>query len=49
LLRDIYRPAHVNLEMGSGRVNVHGAENGQARVTAVESDKAWAQMMRACV
>jgi len=46
LLRDIYAGADVILEYGSGGSTVMAAEMGK-HVTAVESDKAWAQMMRA--
>ncbi|WP_230801220.1 hypothetical protein [Seohaeicola saemankumensis] len=46
LLRDIYAAADTILEYGSGGSTVMAAEMGK-RVTSVESDKAWAQMMRA--
>jgi hypothetical protein len=45
-LRDTYAAADVILEYGSGGSTVMAAEMGK-RVTSVESDKAWAQMMRA--
>jgi hypothetical protein len=45
LLTAAYDKADVILEFGSGGSTVMAAEAGK-RVTSVESDKAWAQMMR---
>lgn len=45
LIRTAYAQADVILEFGSGGSTVLAAEMGK-RVTSVESDKAWAQMMR---
>lgn len=45
VIREAYAKADVILEFGSGGSTVVGAEAGK-RVTSVESDKAWAQMMR---
>jgi hypothetical protein len=44
-IRAAYERAGVILEYGSGGSTVLGAELGK-RVLSVESDKAWAQMMR---
>ena len=45
VLRAAYAQAEVILEYGSGGSTVMAAEMGK-RVTSVESDQAWAQMMR---
>lgn len=45
-LRGAYAQAEVILEYGSGGSTVMGAEMPGTRVFSVESDKAWAQMMR---
>ena len=45
VIRAAYAQAQVILEYGSGGSTVLAADLGK-RVTAVESDKAWAQMMR---
>jgi hypothetical protein len=45
VIREAYAKAEVILEFGSGGSTVLGAEAGK-RVTSVESDKDWAQMMR---
>lgn len=45
VLRAAYAQAEVILEYGSGGSTVMAAEMGK-HVTAVESDRAWAQMMR---
>lgn len=45
VLRDAYAAADVILEYGSGGSTVMAAELGK-HVLSVESDKAWAQMMR---
>lgn len=45
VIRAAYADAETILEFGSGGSTVMAAEAGK-RVTSVESDKAWAQMMR---
>ena len=45
VIRAAYAQAETILEFGSGGSTVMAAEAGK-RVTSVESDKAWAQMMR---
>jgi hypothetical protein len=45
VIRAAYAQAETILEFGSGGSTVVAAEAGK-RVTAIESDKAWAQMMR---
>ncbi|MEM6589378.1 MAG: hypothetical protein AAF641_13095 [Pseudomonadota bacterium] len=46
LVRAAYADARVVLEYGSGGSTVMGAEMPGKRVFSVESDQAWAQMMR---
>lgn len=45
-LREVYARAGVILEYGSGGSTVVAAEMGGKRVFSVESDEAWAEMMR---